>query len=192
MMNFQHKSNGIDAGELWRHSVAAAIAGKTMAMDRRDNASLVFTACLLHDLGMVVVSRGMGGEYDEVVALSKRNQSALSVTERSLLRFSHAEAGGYLLERWNFRPEFIQAVRFHHEPAAADPEHRWLAAYTCVGDAMAGFMGYGSSDQVLTLSSWTEALDLLGSSAEVIPGYLTQAFAALTSVPFLTVRGQTP
>ena len=55
----QQQGYDIDAGELWRHSVTAALIGKCIALERNGNPSLVFTACLLHDIGKVVLSQSM-------------------------------------------------------------------------------------------------------------------------------------
>ena len=59
LMRPQQKGYGIEAGELWQHCVASGIVGKVLAMDREENVSLVFTGCLLHDIGKTVLSRAM-------------------------------------------------------------------------------------------------------------------------------------
>jgi len=87
------KGYGIEAGELWRHSVTAAIIGKSIAQERNDNPSLVFTACLLHDIGKIVLSRSLESQYEQVLAETKRCQSPMVVVEQSLLGFDHAEVG---------------------------------------------------------------------------------------------------
>ena len=48
---------GIEPGELWKHSVTAALAGRLIAGEHDENPSLVFTACLLHDVGKIVLSQ---------------------------------------------------------------------------------------------------------------------------------------
>ena len=66
-----------------------------------------------------------------------------------------------MLERWKFPPELVQAVQFHHEPAAA-PDHPRLAAYTYLANMISCFMGYGCGHQALALTGRAEALDLVG------------------------------
>jgi putative nucleotidyltransferase with HDIG domain len=174
----QQKGYGIEAGELWKHCMAAALVGKLIAVDREDNASLVFTACLLHDLGKVVLSRGLEARYDEVLAEAKRSQAPMLVVERSILGFDHPEVGSRLLERWNFPPNLVAAVRFHHDPGPAG-EHARLAAYACLSNMVSCFMGYGCGHQALALKARSEALELLGVNAKDIPAYMTRAFYAL-------------
>ena len=174
----QQKGYGIEVGELWKHSVTAAIVGKFVAADLEGDAALMFTACMLHDLGKVALSRSLEAKYDDVVAETKRCQSPMLVVERKLLGFDHAEVGGRLLERWNFPAELVQAVRFHHDPAAA-PEHAQVAAYAYLGNMIACFMGLGCGHQALAFQGRAEALDLIGTTPERIPGYMAKAFYAL-------------
>jgi putative nucleotidyltransferase with HDIG domain len=178
LMRPQQKGYGIEAGELWKHSVTAALVGKLMAMDRGADVSLVFTACMLHDLGKVALSRSLEGKYDEVIAETKRSQSPMLVVEQKLLGFDHAEVGGRLLERWNFPAALVQAVRFHHDPAAA-PEHGQLAAYAYLANMVACFMGFGCGHQALACQGRAEALDLIGTTPEELPRYMTKAFYAI-------------
>jgi len=178
LMRSQQKGYGIEAGELWKHSVAAALVGKLVAEERQDNASLVFTACMLHDLGKVVLSRRLETKYQEVLAESQRSQSPMLVVERNLLGFDHAEVGGRLLERWRFPPELVVAVQFHHDPAQA-PAHGRLAAYACLANLVACFMGYGCGHQALALSGRALALELVGVTGEDIPRWMTRAFDAM-------------
>jgi putative nucleotidyltransferase with HDIG domain len=174
----QQKGYGIEAGELWRHSVSAALIGKCIALERNENPSLVFTACLLHDIGKVVLSRSLESQYDKVQAESKLRQVPMLVVEQNLLGFDHAEVGGRLLQRWQFSPQLAEAVRCHHDPAAAG-EHGRLAAYAYLGNMMACFMGFGCGHQALAIRGRAEALDLAGIISEDIPRYMTKAFYAL-------------
>ena len=178
MMCPQQKGYGIEVGELWKHSVTTAIVGKFVAADRGADAAVVFTACMLHDLGKVALSRSLEAKYDDVVAETKRCQSPMLMVEQKLLGFDHAQVGGRLLERWNFPPELVQAVRFHHDPAAA-PEHAQLAAYAYLANMIACFMGMGCGHEALAFQGRTEALDLIGTTPERIPGYMAKAYYAL-------------
>jgi putative nucleotidyltransferase with HDIG domain len=180
----QQKGYGIEAGELWRHSVSAALIGKCIALERNENPSLVFTACLLHDIGKIVLSRNLESQYDKVQAESNLRQVPMLVVEQSLLGFDHAEVGGRLLQRWQFSPQLAEAVRCHHDPAAAD-EHGRLAAYAYLGNMMACFMGFGCGHQALAIRGRAEALDLAGIISEDIPRYMTKAFYALGALQAL-------
>jgi len=178
LMRPQQKGYGIEVGELWKHCISAALVGKFVAADRGADASLVFTACMLHDLGKVALSRSLEAKYDEVIAETKRSQCPMLVVERNLLGFDHAEVGGRLLQQWNFPVELVQAVQFHHDPVAA-PEHGQLAAYAYLANMIACFMGFGCGHQALAFQGRMEALDLIGTTPEQIPGYMAKAFYAI-------------
>ena len=178
LMRPQQKGYGIEAGELWKHCVTAALVGKFVAADRGADASMAFTACMLHDIGKVALSRSLEAKYDEVVAETKRSQCPMLLVERNLLGFDHAEVGGRLLERWKFPVDLVQAVQFHHDPVAA-PEHQQLAAYAYLGNMIACFMGFGCGHQALAFQGRTDALDLIGTTPEEIPGYMAKAFYAI-------------
>ena len=178
LMRPQQKGYGIEAGELWKHCVTSALVGKLVAVDCQADASLAFTACMLHDIGKVALSRSLEAKYDEVVAETKRCQSPMLVVEQKLLGFDHAEVGGRLLQLWNFPIQLVHAVQFHHNPAAA-PQHGELAAYAYYGNMIACFMGFGCGHEALAFQGRTEALEIIGTTPEQIPGYMAKAFYAI-------------
>jgi diguanylate cyclase (GGDEF)-like protein len=49
----------------------------------------------------------------------------------------HDELGAELLESWRFPAEICAAVRFHHRPEDAPPEHRALASLALVAETLA-------------------------------------------------------
>jgi HD-like signal output (HDOD) protein len=171
------KGYGIEPGELWKHSVTAALAGKLLALEKDDNASLVFTACLLHDVGKIALSHKLEGRYHEVLAETQRSQRPMLHIERDLLGFDHAAVGGRLLETWCFPASLSEPVRFHHDPASA-PEHRKLAAYTYLGNMIACLIGAGCGHEALALTSRAEALELIDIDIQDIPRFMTKTFAA--------------
>jgi putative nucleotidyltransferase with HDIG domain len=189
MMRPQQKGYGIEVGELWKHSITAAIVGRLIASDHGEDPALVFTACMLHDIGKVALSRCLEFKYDEIIEETKRCQSPMLFVEQKLLGFDHAEVGGRLLERWNFPSELIEAVRYHHNPAAAT-QHARIAAFAHLSNMISCFMGFGCGHQALALQGRLEAFALTGASSETLPGYMTKAFyalrdtASLISFPF--------
>ena len=175
------KGYGIEPGELWRHSVTSGLIGKCIALERDENPSLVFTACLLHDLGKIVLSRNLEAKYNEVVAEAQRSQTPMVAVEKHILGIDHAEIGGHLLRRWQFPAPLAAAVQWHHEPGQAG-EHSRLAAYACTANMIACFMGFGCGYQALAVKCRTEAMDILGIISEDIPRFMTKAFYALGDV----------
>jgi putative nucleotidyltransferase with HDIG domain len=131
-----------EIGDFWKHSVTTAVAGELVAKDQGDDAALVFTAGLLHDLGKAILTLVAADTYKLLLEEVKRNQSCLLEAEKDTFGAHHAEIGARLFESWNFPKSLVTAVRFHHDPSGAGSYSK-LAAYVYVADMIAYFMGHG-------------------------------------------------
>jgi putative nucleotidyltransferase with HDIG domain len=178
------KGYGIDAGELWQHSVTSAVASQMVAMDQGEDDNIVFTASLLHDLGKIVLAEALEHIYAKLIEEIETHQYSLLETEKKLLGVQHAEIGGRLLSRWKFPPEMVAAVWHHHLPAAAQ-EHARLAAYVYVGNMIAYFMGHGYGHQAFALRGRSEALDILQLNADALPRYMIRTFEKMEMIKTL-------
>ena len=178
------KGYGIDQGELWKHSVTAAVAAQLIAKKLGDDESAVFTAALLHDVGKIILADALEHIYTKLIEETEREQQSLLETEKKLLGVQHAEIGGRLLSRWKFPPNLVAAVWFHHHPKAAEP-HQRLAAYVYLGNMIAHFMGHTYGRGAFALRGRTEALEILGLDADVLPHYMIETFDQLKTVEAL-------
>lgn len=182
------KGYGIDQGELWKHSVTTAVAGQLMAKQLGDDQNLVFTCCLLHDIGKVILANALEHIYAKMVEDVENNQHSLLDAEKKLLGAQHAEIGGRLLARWKFPSNIVAAVWFHHDPAAAAPHDR-LASYVYLANMISYFIGNGFGHHAFALRGRSEALDILGLKGDDLPRYMIQTYEnfevvnALLSVP---------
>jgi len=96
---------GLDLAELAARSTAIATGAAAMAArDQRDDA---FAAGLLCDLGTVLLAC---------------KAPELSGCDETVLGFTHADAGGYLLGLWGLPPAVVEAVATHHEPPGGSGE----------------------------------------------------------------------
>lgn len=163
------KSYGINEGELWKHSVSAAVAAQLMARDLGEDEHLVFTATLLHDIGKIVLAQALEQNYAKLLDEVSQNQQAMIEAEKRVLGVQHAEIGGRLLARWELPANVVAAVTFHHQPASASP-HQRLAAFVYLGNMIAYFMGHGYGHAAFALSGRAEALDILQLRSECLPG----------------------
>jgi putative nucleotidyltransferase with HDIG domain len=172
---------GIAPGELWQHSVAAAVAAQIMARKLGDDESVVFTATLLHDLGKIVLSQALEHIYSRLVEETETHQRSLIESEKTLLGVEHAEIGGRLLTRWKFPEAIVNAVWYHHQPKAAAPHER-LAAYVYLGNLISHFLGHSYGHQSLALRGRADALELLELSPEALPHYMIETVEQLALV----------
>jgi putative nucleotidyltransferase with HDIG domain len=178
------KGYGIDEGELWKHSVATALAAKCMARVHGADESLVFTAAILHDIGKIVLAQALEQSYTKLVKEVQVNQASLLESEAAILGVQHAEIGGRLLARWNFPDSLVAAVWNHHNPAAA-VGYEQLAAFVYLGNMVAHFMGFGYGHQALVLRGRAEALSLADIKAQELPHYMIETFGMFNEMQAL-------
>ena len=84
------KGYGLDPGELWKHSVAAAVAAQLMARKLGEDDNLVFTATLLHDIGKVILAQSIEDSYTRLIREAETHQLSLLESETKLLGVNHA------------------------------------------------------------------------------------------------------
>jgi putative nucleotidyltransferase with HDIG domain len=175
---------GFAAGELWKHSVAAAVAAQCLAEDLGDDANIIFTAALLHDIGKLVLAGALVDQYPTLVQETEVRQHSLLEAEKTILGVQHAEIGGRLLAQWNFPPNLVGGVWFHHQPSEAGAHDR-LAAYVYLGNMIAHFMGYSYGHQAFAFRGRNEALEILSLTPEQLPQIMIATFEGLEVVESL-------
>ena len=179
---------GLEQGELWKHSVASAVAAQLIARKLGDNENLVFTATLLHDIGKTILSHSLNGAYSTIVLETDLNEYSLLEAETKLLGVNHAEVGGQLLQRWKFPSNVVAAVWFHHTPKGAAP-HQRLASYVYLGNMIAYFMGHGYGHAGFALRGRAEVLSTLELTPDSIPQFMIETFEQMTMIEALFSLG---
>lgn len=109
---------GLGEGELWRHSVACALAVETIAaVGRVAVPGAAFTAALLHDVGKLVLARFLEPEILEVLR-EAREQGHLPPleAESQVLGVHHAELGGLIAQHWQLPEPIVWGISHHHTP----------------------------------------------------------------------------
>jgi putative nucleotidyltransferase with HDIG domain len=108
---------GFPGDDLWRHSVAAAVAAETLGTYTGTQvAGIAFTAALLHDLGKLLIGEVIGKtELKEIIAfLDKEEGESFEAAERNRLGYSHAQIGAQICSSWNLPERIVIAIRDHH------------------------------------------------------------------------------
>jgi HD-like signal output (HDOD) protein len=107
---------GLSLADIQTHSLLTARLGKQLVREPKLTGD-VFTACVIHDVGKIVLAQGIPDLYAAVVADVRRTGRSFHVVERERLALSHAEAGGFLLGCWGLPLSIVEAVAFHHTPS---------------------------------------------------------------------------
>lgn len=105
---------------LWRHSLVVGSLAREIArteLGSREATDEALTAGLLHDVGKLLLLR-VPAYREQLAALFKPEGGTAAATEYRLWGTSHAEVGAYLLGLWGIADSIMEAVAFHHRPAA--------------------------------------------------------------------------
>jgi putative nucleotidyltransferase with HDIG domain len=175
--------------DLWRHSLAVAVASRIIA--QRNNVSLseeAFITGLMHDIAKPVLLQRFPDEYKPVIeAIRDGGQDEIEV-EREMLGFTHADLCVHILEHWNFPVELTRAAGRHHDydgtslndpDIAIEPKEVALSRIVCLANELAKAQGYtfvGRPALDLSAMSATEYLGLDGDAFSEIGEALDTAY----------------
>jgi len=153
---------GLEANELLRHSIWTAVAAQELAalLGMKD-VDTVFTAGLLHDIGLLLLDPFIAEQHERFGRVMDEQSMAFDQAEKEVLGMDHAEAGARILERWNLGAGMAAAVRWHHAPNEAEENHS-LVYLVHLGDMLALSEGVGTGIYGLQFSVSAEPVRALG------------------------------
>jgi HD-like signal output (HDOD) protein len=138
---------GIDADELWKMSVACALAAEALAERLGQDRKIAYTIGLLHGLGMVAIDEWALRNAPGLSLANAGFPHEAIASERAQLGFTHADVGGALLSEWEFPETMSQPVRCQYAPASAGAHIRmaslltaakWIRATICANGVAVG------------------------------------------------------
>jgi len=145
---FPNSKSPYDRNQLWRHSLASAMAAERIAkrLSLSDDGSY-FSAGLLHDIGKVALDSVYPDNFQEAVKRAVAGPRPLHEVEPEVFGMDHAEVGGALAEHWNLPPLLTEAIRRHHNPdqAMLSPE---LAHVTALANHLAYEANLGEATNI--------------------------------------------
>lgn len=104
----------------WRHSLAAAVAARSLARHAHVNEEYAFMAGLLHDIGRLVLVTCYPDQFDLTLTWRDEHDSYILAAELEVLGVDHTMVGGALAEHWKFPAVIQKAVANHHNPDMQD------------------------------------------------------------------------
>lgn len=194
---FGKKLDGYAAeeGELWRHDLKTAIAGKLLAElgKKPVNPDQAFTCGLLHDLGKAVISDFLKNTPKKIVtALELKKIPDYLAAEKALLGIDHAEAGYELCRKWNLPEPLPQVTRWHHQPGQAEPEYQPLCYVVHLADFIAMMSGSGTGADAFQYSIDKAYADFVYMDEIKLAGILANVEKEYTKVAKAFWGGETP
>ena len=109
---------GLSEGELWEHSVTAAMAAETMrAFCDAPIPPESFTAALLHDIGKLILCRFLNRDLaNELTSNSPLRGLRGLVSEHKILGVTHSDVGGVIARKWELPKSIVHGIVHHHNP----------------------------------------------------------------------------
>lgn len=114
---------GMDAHELWQHSLKAAISAEVIG----DSSTIripghASTAALLHDVGKLVISKVLPVQLAEWLAYKSANDPRpLHEIEQEIIGTDHGRVGATVVRSWDM-PMSIQIALTNHHDAPESPD----------------------------------------------------------------------
>ena len=148
VMNKSIPGYDLPPGEMWRHSIAVSVAAEGLIEElNAPEADEIFTAALLHDVGKLVLGEFVKDDIKKIEKIVSKNVS-FEVAEETVLGIDHAEIGAKILESWGLPEKIVSAVRWHHDPEAAD-ETSTLIDIVHVANVLCLMIGIGAGREGL-------------------------------------------
>jgi len=183
MSSFSKSASGFDVSTYWQHSLAVATGAQLIAGVFKDrgpstlDASSLFLAGLLHDVGRLVIAQQLPDEFAAIQDAVNIHNAAWLEAESAILGMTHAEVGHDLLVGWSMAEEICEATRDHHR---ADTESEFARVVHCA-DAIAHGLGFSPEGQPFphTAPQVWEALELSNNSVRAIATGLRENMDAI-------------
>ena len=131
-------SQHFSAADLWRHSVAVAVAAHSIVKvsPHPVMANEVFVAGMIHDIGTLVERQAFPDQFAEIVDRSMETGRDLLECEREIIGADHQAFGVGLTTKWKFPRHLRAAVGFHHNPEDLSTELRNIATLIRLADVL--------------------------------------------------------
>jgi len=120
----------------WRHCIGTALMTREVIdLVQSQHSEIDYVAGLIHDVGKIAMASAFPEHFAEIYIHRTEAEKELSELEREVLGVDHAELGAIYLESQTLPAEFVEIVRFHHQPDQA-PAHGLVAAAVQVADLL--------------------------------------------------------
>ncbi|UCC29191.1 MAG: HDOD domain-containing protein [Phycisphaerales bacterium] len=182
-------SGQFSAVDLWRHSVAVAVAARSIARlsPHPVMTDEVFVAGLIHDIGTLVERQAFPDQFADVINRCEGADTDFIESERQVVGADHQAFGVGLTTKWKFPRHLRAAVGFHHNPEVLSVELKNMATLIHLGDVLCcqEQVGFYLTAQHSVIRE--DMLDTLGIASEQLDEFrstladqVTEAEGALT------------
>jgi HD-like signal output (HDOD) protein len=133
---------GLDAGALWKHSLAVAFGSRIIANKTEPSLSNdAFTSGLIHDSGKLILDSYIQERWELFEEFMADGEHTFLDAEKKILELDHSEVASEVCKTWNIPKTLTVAIRYHHHPSRSNGSK--LAYIVHVADAIAMMTGLG-------------------------------------------------
>jgi HD-like signal output (HDOD) protein len=137
---------------------ARSLTGANFAMgclENRDLASEAFSACLLMDVGLLVLAKIRPEPLRRCIREASNSGRPLFEVELEINGATHADIGAHLLAKWQLPSSIVEAVALHHRPAKPKQANLDVVVATHVAasmvESLVGAAGIGGNLDLSTM-----------------------------------------
>ena len=129
-------SEQFSAKDLWRHSVAVAVAARMIAKASGQPAGHdeVFLAGLIHDIGILIERQAFPEQLSDIIARGVAGEGRFCDLETEVIGADHQAFGDALTTKWKFPRHLRAAVGYHHYPEKLSVELQKLGSILLLAD----------------------------------------------------------
>jgi HD-like signal output (HDOD) protein len=177
----------MEADDLWKQSVACALAAEALAERSGQDRDVAYTVGLLHCLGMVAIDDWSARNRPGWRLRTAGYPREATESERAVFGFTQADAGAALLNHWAFPHSMCEPVRWQYSPRASAGHTRMACLLHCAKWIRCAVgHGRGARPALPTES----AMQMLPLRAGDLPDIVTEVEQRLQHVSSLLDVGQ--
>jgi len=106
----------MDMKLFWKHSMACAVAARTMGASMGGmNPERLFLAGLLHDIGWLILMDKFPIQMSRVHKMIRRGNTTRQAAETEIFGMDHAKFGGMIIAKWKFSLILENTITYHHK-----------------------------------------------------------------------------
>ena len=181
LMSSKLPGYGYRANELWKHSLAVALASRHIA--QKLNPRLVndaLTAGLIHDLGKLILDRYVLEQRDLFNEFLEATEQTFLEAEKQILGFDHAEIAYEICNYWHFPELLALGIKYHHYPSQSHDNEMAFILHLADYIAVLSVSGY-DMDEILDIQE-EGTRDFLQIHQEDIKSISTAIIASIANI----------
>jgi len=158
VFNRPGKKSAFNLKLFWWHSLSCATVARRLAIRMQyPSPDEAFLVGLMHDIGKIVLWNNFERQYESILQASGYRTPELLDGEQEL-GLSHAEAGAWLIRRWDMHSFMPDAILYHHDQPDRVQHASPLVQIVYVANSLSPIVaeerekGFGAGQRILELS----------------------------------------